>query len=109
MNYIFLLIAILCEIISTSCLKASAGFTKPIPAIISLFGFGFALYFLSLAIRTIPIGIAYAIWSGIGIILTILLAWFIYNQKPDLWAIVGIIFVIIGILIINIMSKMSNH
>lgn len=107
MNYVFLLIAIFCEITATSFLKSSVGFTKPIPTTISLIGFGLAMYFLSLAVRTIPIGIAYAIWCGIGIVVTILLAWFIYSQKPDLWAIIGIIFVIIGILIINIFSKMS--
>ncbi|MDR2224202.1 MAG: multidrug efflux SMR transporter [Flavobacteriaceae bacterium] len=108
-NIIFLLIAILLETIATTSLKASEGFTKLFPTLITLIGYGGAFYLLSLTLRTIPIGIAYALWSGIGIVLVTIAAYFLYKQKLDLPALIGIIFIIIGVLIIQLFSKSQAH
>lgn len=109
MSYIYLFTAIISEVISTSMLKASDGFTKLIPSIISIIGFCIALFLLSLSVKTIPVGIAYGIWSGVGIVLTTIIAWIFYNQKPDLWMIVGSSFIIVGVIIANTLSKVSAH
>jgi multidrug transporter EmrE-like cation transporter len=109
MSYIYLLIAILSEVMATSMLKASNGFTKFIPSSIAVLGFVVALFLLSLSIKTIPIGIAYGIWSGVGIVLTTIIAWIIHNQKPDIWMMVGIAFIVAGVIIANTLSKVSAH
>lgn len=108
-NFIFLFIAIFLEIIATTTLKASHSFTKLIPTIITLIGYGGAFYFLSLTLRSIPIGIAYALWSGIGIVAVTIAAYFIYQQKLDWPAIIGIAFILIGVLIIQLFSQSSAH
>ncbi|MEC4113176.1 DMT family transporter [Myroides pelagicus] len=108
-NFLFLLVAIILEVIATSTLKKSENFTKIIPTLITLVGYAGAFYFLSLTLRTIPIGIAYALWSGIGIVLVTIAAYFIYKQKLDLPAIVGIAFIIIGVIIIQVFSKSNAH
>lgn len=108
-NFLFLALAILFETIATSTLKSSEQFTKLVPSIITIVGYFAAFYFLSLALKTIPIGIAYAIWSGIGIVLITLIGLFIFNQKLDLPAIIGLAFILIGVIIINIFSKTTTH
>lgn len=108
-NILFLLLAIILETIATSTLKASENFTKLIPTIITLTGYAGAFYLLSLTLRTIPIGIAYALWSGIGIVLVTLVAYFYYKQKLDLPALIGIAFIIVGVIIIQVFSKSSAH
>lgn len=108
-NFLFLAIAILFETIATSTLKSSEQFTKLVPSIITIVGYFAAFYFLSLALKTIPIGIAYAIWSGIGIVLITLVGFFVFNQKLDLPAIIGLAFILIGVIIINIFSKTTTH
>lgn len=108
-NLIFLFIAIFLEIIATTTLKASNSFTKLIPSIVTLVGYGGAFYFLSLTLRSIPLGIAYALWSGIGIVAVTLAAYFIYQQKLDWPAIIGILFIVIGVLVIQLFSKSSAH
>lgn len=108
-NFIFLFAAIFLEIVATTTLKASHSFTKPLPTIITLLGYAGAFYFLSLTLRTIPLGIAYALWSGIGIVAVTVAAYFIYQQKLDWAAIVGIAFIIIGVMIIQLLSKSAAH
>jgi small multidrug resistance pump len=104
-----LLIAILAEVIGTSALKASEGFTKIGPSIIAIFGYMIALYFLSLALKDIPIGIAYAIWSGVGITLISIIGYIFYKQSLDIAAIIGIILIFLGIFVINLFSKSVTH
>jgi len=90
-------------------LKASEGFTKPIPTAVTLIGYAGAFYLLSLTLRTIPIGIAYALWSGIGIVLVTVAAYFLYKQKLDTPALIGISLIIIGVLVIQLFSKSQAH
>ncbi|MDM1411028.1 multidrug efflux SMR transporter [Myroides odoratimimus] len=108
-NILFLLLAILLETIATTTLKASEGFTKLVPTTITLLDYVGAFYLLSLTLRTIPIGIAYALWSGIGIVLVTIAAYFLYKQKLDTAALIGIAFIITGVLIIQLFSKSQAH
>lgn len=108
-NFLFLLIAIVSEVIATSALKASNEFSKLVPSVITVVMYAVAFYFLSLTLRSIPVGIAYAIWSGIGIVLVTAVAVVFYGQKPDLPAIIGMAFIILGVVIINLFSKMNAH
>ncbi|QOG02618.1 multidrug efflux SMR transporter [Flavobacterium sp. MDT1-60] len=108
-NFFFLGIAILFEIIATSALKKSEQFTQLIPSIITIIGYFAAFYFLSFAIRTIPVGIAYAIWSGVGIVLITIIGAVFFKQIPDLPAIIGIALIMIGVIVINVFSKTTAH
>ncbi|MCH7308594.1 multidrug efflux SMR transporter [Acinetobacter sp. NIPH 1852] len=108
-NWMFLFIAIIAEVIATSALKSSEGFTKPIASIIVVLGYIIAFYCLSLTLKTIPVGIAYAIWSGLGIVLISAVAWIVFDQKLDVWGIVGITLIMCGVLILNLLSKTSAH
>ncbi|MEG0348056.1 MAG: multidrug efflux SMR transporter [Acinetobacter sp.] len=108
-NWLFLFIAIIAEVIATSALKSSEGFTKPIASIVVVLGYMIAFYCLSLTLKTIPVGIAYAVWSGVGIVLITTVAWFVFDQKLDVWGIVGIALIMSGVLILNLLSKMSSH
>jgi small multidrug resistance pump len=109
MKYLILLVAIVAEIIATSSLKASEGFTKVGPSIITVVGYGIAFYFLSLTLKSIPLGIAYAIWSGLGIVLVSIIGVLVYNQKLDLAAIIGLSLIVIGVVVLNVFSKSSVH
>lgn len=104
-NYFFLLIAILTETIATASLKNSEQFTKLVPSIITVVGYAAAFYFLSITLKSIPVGIAYAIWSGVGIVLITLSGIIFFKQVPDLPAILGLSLIIIGVIIINVFSK----
>ena len=108
-NYVFLAIAIIAEVIATSALKASQSFTELLPSILVIAGYGVAFYCLSLTLRTIPVGIAYAIWSGAGIVLVSLIGFALYGQKLDVWAMVGIGLIIAGVMVINLLSKSAAH
>ncbi|MBF4467136.1 multidrug efflux SMR transporter [Flavobacterium sp. LC2016-12] len=108
-NFFFLGIAILFEIIATSALKRSEQFTQLIPSIITIIGYFAAFYFLSFAIRTIPVGIAYAIWSGVGIVLITIIGAVFFKQIPDLPAIIGLVLIMIGVVVINVFSKTTAH
>ena len=108
-NWLILFIAIVAEVIATSALKSSEGFTKPIASIVVVLGYMIAFYCLSLTLKTIPVGIAYAVWSGVGIVLITTVAWFVFDQKLDVWGIVGIALIMSGVLILNLLSKMSSH
>jgi small multidrug resistance pump len=109
MNYLYLALAIVAEVIATSCLKWSDGFTKLIPSMITVAGYAIAFYFLSLTLRTIPTGIAYAIWSGAGILLIAAVAWAFQGQKLDAPAIIGMALIISGVSVMNLFSKVSAH
>jgi len=108
-NYLFLLLAIVFETIATSSLKASEQFTKLVPSLITIVGYIAAFYLLSLTLRSIPVGIAYAIWSGIGIVLVTLVGIVMFKQVPDLPAIIGLLLIIAGVVVINVFSKTSAH
>lgn len=107
--YAQLMIAIVAEVIATSALKASDGFTRAWPSAVVVVFYGIAFYFLALTLRVFPIGIAYAIWSGLGIILIALVAWLWYGQRLDLPAIVGLAFIIAGVVIVNLFSRSVAH
>lgn len=109
MNWIYLTIAILCEVLATSALKSSDGFTRLLPSLLVVTGYGVAFYFLSLTLRSIPVGIAYAVWSGVGIVLVSLLGWLFYDQKLNFAAMLGIFFIIVGVVILNLFSSSTNH
>ncbi|MEH6305353.1 multidrug efflux SMR transporter [Olivibacter sp. CPCC 100613] len=109
MKYLFLLLAIVLETVATASLKASEQFTKPFPTIITILGYIAAFYFLSATLKSIPIGIAYAIWSGIGIVLISVVGALLYKQTPDWPMVVGIVLIIVGVVIINLFSKTSVH
>ena len=109
MSFIYLLIAIIAEVIATSALKSSEGFTKPIASIVVVLGYMIAFYCLSLTLKTIPVGIAYAVWSGVGIVLITTVAWIVFDQKLDVWGIIGIVLIMSGVLVLNLLSKTSSH
>ncbi|ALA17403.1 MULTISPECIES: multidrug efflux SMR transporter [Chelatococcus] len=108
-GYLYLLIAIVGEVIATSALKASEGFTRPLPSLVTAVGYGVAFYCLSLTLRTIPVGIAYAIWSGIGIVLISLVGFFAFRQGLDAPALVGIGLILAGVVVINVFSSSVPH
>ncbi|MFH6961434.1 DMT family transporter [Flavobacterium plurextorum] len=108
-NLLFLFIAIIFEIIATTALKKSEQFTQLIPSIITIVGYFAAFYFLSFAIRTIPVGFAYAIWSGVGIVLITAIGAIFFKEIPDLPAIIGLSLIIIGVIVINVFSKTTAH
>lgn len=105
----YLSVAILAEVIATSALKASNGFSQLVPSIVVIAGYGTAFYCLSLALRSVPLGIAYAIWSGAGTALIALIGVVMYKQKLDLAAIAGIALIVAGVLVLNLFSKSSAH
>ena len=95
--------------IATSFLKASAGFSKLWPSIAVIAGYGVAFFFLSLTLRTIPVGIAYAIWSGVGIVLITGIAWLVFDQQLDMAGIVGMALIVAGVVVLNLFSKVQAH
>lgn len=105
----YLALAIVAEVIATSALKAADGFTRPGPAVIVIAGYGVAFYFLSLALRGIPVGIAYAVWSGVGIVLISLIGWLLYGQTLDPAAGIGIGLIVAGVVVLNLFSKAAVH
>ncbi|AOS98440.1 Multidrug transporter EmrE [Microbulbifer aggregans] len=109
MAYLYLAIAILAEVAATTALKASEQFTRPLPSALVIFGYGLAFYMLALVLRTIPVGIAYAIWAGVGILLVALAGAVIYREVPDWPAVIGMTLIIAGVVIINLFSKTSAH
>src|SRR5690606_34209858 len=108
-NYISLFIAIIFETIATSALKSSEQFTKLFPSLISILGYIAAFYFLSVTLKTIPIGIAYAIWSAIGIVLISAVGLLFFKQTLDFAAILGMILIIAGVIVIHVFSKSVSH
>ncbi len=107
--WLFLGLAIVGEVIGTSALKAAEGFTRLWPSLIVISGYAAAFYFLSLTLRSIPVGVAYAVWSGIGIVLISLVAFLLYGQRLDLPALLGIGLIVAGVLVINLFSGLGGH
>ncbi len=107
-KWIVLGIAIVAETIATSAMKSSEGFTKLVPSIIVVIGYAIAFYCLSLTLKAIPVGIAYAVWSGVGIVLISLAGWILFGQKLDAPALIGMTLIIAGVIIMNVFSK-STH
>jgi small multidrug resistance pump len=108
-SYLYLAIAILGEVVATSALKASDQLTRPLPSMIVMVGYAVAFYFLSLALRTLPLGIAYAIWAGAGTMLIALVGCVVFQQVLDAAAIVGIALMLVGAVIVNVWSSSGSH
>ena len=109
MTYLYLAIAIVAEVAATSALKASEEFTKLYPSLIVVVGYSVAFYFMTLVLRVIPIGITYAVWSGLGIVLVAVVGFFLYKQTPDIPAIIGMGLIVSGVVIMNVFSKTISH
>ncbi|MDQ7977375.1 multidrug efflux SMR transporter [Paraburkholderia sp. SARCC-3016] len=107
--YALLAIAIAAEVIATSALRASDGFTRWLPAVVVVLGYGVSFYLLSLTLKSIPVGVVYAIWSGVGIVLITLVALVMYRQVPDLPAVAGLGLIVAGVVVLNLFSKMQMH
>ncbi|MDE1011093.1 multidrug efflux SMR transporter [Paraburkholderia agricolaris] len=107
--YALLAIAIVAEVIATSAMRASEGFSRLLPSAVVVIGYGIAFYCLSLTLKSIPVGIVYAVWSGAGIVLITLVAVVLYRQVPDVPAIIGLGLIIAGVAVLNIFSKMQAH
>lgn len=109
MGALFLTIAIVGEVIATSFLRASQGFTQLVPTAVVVVGYGITFYFFSLALQTIPVGVAYAIWSGVGIVLVSIIAFIVYKQMLDAPALIGMGLILAGVLVINLFSHSAMH
>lgn len=108
-TYLLLGLAIVAEVIATSSLKSSEGFTRLWPSVVTLLGYTIAIFLLSLTLKTLPTGIAYAIWSGVGVVLVSAIGWFGYGQKLDTPAIIGLGLIIAGVIVVNVFSKSVAH
>ncbi len=106
MNWLFLALAISSEVVGTTALKASLGFTRPGPSALVVVAYAASFYFLSLTLATMPVGIAYAVWSGLGMVLVTLVGWLVYGQTISLPALGGMVLIAAGVLVINLAS---NH
>jgi len=109
MTYLLLAIAICAEVAATTFMKLSEGFTRPVPSVLTVVGYGVSFYFLSVVLKSIPTGIAYAIWAGAGIVLITLIAWLFQGQKLDAPAIGGMALIISGVLVMNLLSQSTPH
>lgn len=108
-NGIFLAIAIVSETVATSALKSSEGFSRLWPSLLVVAGYCAAFYFLSLTLRTIPVGVAYAIWSGVGVVLIALAGWLIHGQRLDAPALIGMALIVAGVVVMNVFSTTGGH
>lgn len=108
-SYLCLAVAILFEVIATSSLKQSEHFSRPLPTIITIVGYIASFYTVSIAMKTIPVGIVYAIWSGVGIVLITIAGSVFFKEVPDTGAIVGMILIIAGVVVLNMFSNMEVH
>ncbi len=109
MPFVYLALAIVAEVVGTTALKASDGFTRLWPSVTVAVGYALAFYLLSLVLRTIPVGIAYAIWAGLGIVLVAVVGVVVYGQRPDLPALLGMAMIIGGVVVIQLFSSVSSH
>lgn len=103
--WVLLTVAIVAEVIATSSLKLSDGFTRLWPSVVVVLGYGISFYFLSVTMRSMPIGVIYAIWSGLGVVLVTVVGWLVFKQHLDLPALLGIGLIITGVIIMNVWSK----
>ena len=109
MGYLYLAIAVIAEVIATLSLKASEEFSKPLPSTLVVIGYCVTFYFLSLVLKTIPVGIAYAIWAGMGIVLVAIAGMILFGQKLDVPAIIGMLLVVSGVVVMSLFSKSAGH
>lgn len=109
MNWVYLAVAIVLEVIATSALKASDGFTKLWPSVVVVVGYAAAFYLLSLTLRTMPVGVVYAVWSGVGVVLITLMGWLVFKQSLDAPALLGIGLIAAGVVVLNVFSKAVSH
>ncbi|WPO99562.1 multidrug efflux SMR transporter [Pseudomonas sp. HR96] len=107
--YYYLAIAICCEVIATTSMKAIKGISTPLPLFLVIAGYAIAFWMLILVVRVIPVGVTYAIWSGMGIVLVSIAALFIYGQKLDAAAIGGMALIVLGVVVIQLFSKTAGH
>jgi small multidrug resistance pump len=105
MAYLYLFVAIVAEVVGTSALKATEGFTKLVPSLIVIAGYAVSFYFVSLALKSMSVGVAYAIWSGLGLALVAVVGMVLYKQVPDLAALVGILLILAGVVVIYLFSQ----
>lgn len=109
MAYIYLFVAIVAEVLGTSALKASQEFTRFWPSLAVVVGYALTFYMLTLVLRTIPVGIAYALWAGLGIVLVTLIGVVVFGEKLDLPAVLGLAMIIAGVVVIQVFSRVSAH
>lgn len=109
MTYLYLLLAVIAEVVATTALKSAEGFTRLIPSMVVVVGYGLSFYFLSMILQTLPLGVTYAVWSGLGIVLVTIAAVFLYKQTPDAAAIIGMALIIAGVAVIQIFSDTTGH
>lgn len=109
MKWIFLSVAIVAEVIATTALRSSEGFTKLVPSLITTAGYIVAFYFLSLTLKHLSVGVAYAIWSGLGTVLIAIVAFLFFKQKLDVPSIIGLTLIVTGVIVINVFSKSVPH
>jgi small multidrug resistance pump len=109
MHYVYLILAIVAEVIGTTALKGANGFTRPLPSVVVLLGYGTAFYLLSVIVQTMPLGIVYAMWSGAGIVLVAIAGVLFFKQIPDVPAIFGMVLILAGVVIVNLFSKTVGH
>ncbi|QBC45545.1 DMT family transporter [Iodobacter fluviatilis] len=107
--YLLLALAIVAEVVATSALKATEGFSRLMPSMVVVIGYGMAFWLLSMVLKSVPVGMAYAIWSGMGIVLVTVGAMLLYGQKPDWPAIIGLSLIVSGVVVLQLFSKMSTH
>lgn len=105
--WLLLAVAIIGEVVATSALKASTGFSRLGPSVMVVLGYALAFYCLSLTLDSIPVGVAYAIWSGLGIVLVTAIAWWLYGQRLDFWGFIGIALIVSGVVVLSLLSKAS--
>lgn len=108
-HWLAIAIAIVAEVTATTALKASNEFTRLWPSLIVVAGYGVAFYFMTISLRVLPVGIMYAIWSGLGIVLVSIIGWFVYKQTLDVPAMIGMSLIILGVVVINVFSKSVGH
>ena len=108
-GYTVLALAIVAEVIATSALQASAGFTRLWPSVLVVLGYGVAFYCLSITLKTVPMGVAYALWSGLGIVLITASGWVLYRQRVDTAALLGMALIVAGVAVIQLFSKTTAH
>lgn len=109
MTYFYLAAAIMFEVVATTALKQTDGFTRLWPSLVTIGGYALAFYFLSLPLRVLPVGIIYAVWSGVGIVFITAIGWVWFRQTLDLAAIIGILLIVAGVLVLNLFSKTLAH
>lgn len=109
MGYVYLFVAIVAEVVGTSALKASQEFTRFWPSVVVVVGYGLAFYMLTLVLRTVPVGIAYALWAGLGIVLVTLIGVLAFGEKLDVPAVLGLALIIAGVVVIQAFSQVSAH